>query len=458
MTTKTQHQPSAPEGGEPQQSRTTWPGPRSVALFEEEQQYIAPGTQSIALLSRLAIERGEGARLFDADGNRYLDFNVGVSVGSLGYGHPKYVAALERQLREVTIGSFTSRPRLALVKLLAQVAPGRLRRSQFFSGGAEAVESALRLARSYTKKMNVFGFWGAFHGKTAGVMPLSSVDWKYDSQPMPVGYHRAPYADCTRCPWDLAYPACALACVEHLRRQIREEARGNVAAVIVEPIQGTNGNVVPPPGFLAGVAAVAREAGALLVADEMITGFGRTGLMFGCEHDGVEPDILTIGKSLGSGFPVAGLISTDEIVQAAPWSLPSASSSSYGGNPLASAAALAAVQTIVDDGLVANSARVGALLLENLRARLAKYPCVGEVRGKGLLIGFDLVQRAGSVEPQGKAFCEALFAESLRRGLIAMSYSPRVRIHPPITLTAAEALEGAAIIDAALGAVAAAHA
>ncbi len=433
--------------------RTTWPGPRSNAMFEEEQRYIAPGTQTIATLSRLAVESGEGCRLTDVDGNTYLDFNVGVSVCSLGYSHPKYVAALERQVRSITVGSFTSRPRLALVKLLAQVSPGALRRSQFFSGGAEAVEAALRLARSFTKKAHVFGFWGAFHGKTAGVMPLSAVDWKHETGPLPDGYHLAPYADCTRCPWKLRHPDCGLACVEHLRRQIREEAKGNVAAVIAEPIQGTNGNVVPPPGYFHAIRETAREAGALFISDEMITGFGRTGRMFGCDHDEVEPDILTVGKGMGSGFPVSAVISTDAIVQAKPWSNPSASSSSYGGNPLASAAALASVQTIVEDGLVDNSARVGALLLDDLTQRLAKYPFVGQVRGRGLLIGFDLV-KPGTTESLAKPHCEAFFTEALQRGLILMGYSPRVRIHPPLVLTEAEAREGAAIIDESLGAIA----
>jgi 4-aminobutyrate aminotransferase-like enzyme len=432
---------------------TTWPGPHSQALFEEEQQYIAPGTQTIALLSKLAVEKGQGCRLTDVDGNTYLDFNVGVSVCSLGYSHPKYVAALQEQVRTITVGSFTSRPRVELVKLIAKVSPGALKRSQFFSGGAEAVEAALRLARSYTKKMHVFGFWGAFHGKTAGVMPLSSVDWKYQTGPMPEGYHRAPYADCTRCPWKLRHPECGLACVEHLRQQIKEEAKGNVAAVIAEPIQGTNGNVVPPAGYLKAIREVAREAGALFISDEMITGFGRTGKMFGCEHDEVEPDIMTVGKGIGSGFPVAGVISTDEIVQAKPWSNASASSSSYGGNPLASAAALASVKTIVEDRLVENSARVGGLLLDDLKRRLAKYPFVGEIRGRGLLIGFDLV-KPGTVESLPKPFCEEFFKEGLRRGLIVMSYSPRVRIHPPLILTEAEAAEGAAIIDESLGAIA----
>jgi 4-aminobutyrate aminotransferase-like enzyme len=429
------------------------PKPVSEALFAEEQQYIAPGIQTIALLSKLAIEKGQGARLTDVDGNTYLDFNVGVSVCSLGYSHPKYVEALTRQLSLITVGSFTSRVRLELVKLIDQVSPGRLKRSQLFSGGAEAVEAALRLARSHTKKMHVFGFWGGFHGKTAGVMPLSSVDWKHETGPLPAGFHQTMYADCYRCPLKLTHPQCGLACAELLRQQIKEEAKGNVAAVIAEPIQGTAGNIVPPKGYLTAVRDITREAGALFISDEMITGFGRTGKMFGCEHDGVEPDIMTIGKCLGSGFPIAGMVTTDDIAQARPWSLPSASSSSYGGNPLASAAALASIRTTLDEHLVENSARIGAVLLDALTKLKEKHRSIGDVRGRGLLIGMDLVKDRQTKEKWPKAWCEAFFLEALGRGLVLMGYSPRVRIHPPLILSEAEALEGAAIIDEALGAV-----
>jgi 4-aminobutyrate aminotransferase / (S)-3-amino-2-methylpropionate transaminase / 5-aminovalerate transaminase len=429
------------------------PKPVSEALFEEEQRYIAPGIQTIALVSKLAIEKGEGARLTDVDGNTYLDFNVGVSVCSLGYSHPKYIEAVARQLALVAVGSFTSRPRLDLVKLIAEVSPGPLQRTQFFSGGAEAVEAALRLARSHTKKMHVFGFWGGFHGKTAGVMPLSSVDWRHETGPLPSGFHQTAYADCYRCPLKLEHPQCRLACAELLRQQIAQEAKGNVAAVIVEPIQGTAGNIVPPPGYIAALRDIAHEAGALFISDEMITGFGRTGRMFGCDHDAVVPDIMTIGKGMGSGFPVAGVVTSDEIARARPWSLPSASSSSYGGNPLASAAALVSIRTIVDDHLVEQSARVGAVLLDALTRLKEKHPSMGDVRGRGLLIGIDLVKNRQTRELWPKAWCEAFFHEAMGRGLILMGYSPRVRIHPPLILSEAEALEGAAIIDEALGVV-----
>jgi len=212
-------------------------------------------------------------------------------------------------------------------------------------------------------------------------------------------------------------------------------------------MQGTAGNIVPPPEFLPGVADIARENEALLICDEMITGFGRTGLMFGCEHTATEPDVMTIGKGFGCGFPVTGLISTDTITAAYPFAKPSSSSSSYGGNPLAATAALTTVETIIDEDLVDNAERVGALLLDELRGLQEKYEFIGDVRGKGLLLGMDLVKNRATKEPLAPAVGEQIFLGALRRGLLLMGYFSRVRINPPLILTESEARAGVAILD-----------
>src|SRR3954470_2263887 len=418
---------------------------RGKALFEAEQQFIAPGIQTIALVSQLAIAHGRGATLTDLDGRTYLDLNAGVSVASLGHAHPKYVAALTTQLEAVTVGSFTSAPRAELVRLIAELAPGELSRTQFFSGGAEAVEAGIRLARSFTKRTDVVGFTGGVRGKKGGVLPISDIDWKSLIGPLPPGYHIAPYADPTR--FDGSLEECRQAAIKNLRRVIEEEISGRPAAIVIEPIQGAAGNIVPPPGFLRDVREVAHEYGALLLADEMITGFGRTGKLFGCNHDDVVPDIMTMGKGMASGYPVSALVSTDQIMAAKPFSLPSASSSSYGGNPLAAAAALVTIQTILSEKLVENSAAVGKILRDGFQALASKYGSIANVRGKGLLIGFDLV-----VDPKSKALlpkeqCIRFFKESLAEGLIMMSYSPRVRVHPPLILSAAQANSALGIID-----------
>jgi 4-aminobutyrate aminotransferase / (S)-3-amino-2-methylpropionate transaminase / 5-aminovalerate transaminase len=421
---------------------------QTQALFQQEQEFIAPGVQTIALLSHLAIARGNGATLTDLDGRTYLDLNAGVSVASLGHAHPKYVAALTKQLEAVSVGSFTSPPRAELVKLIAELVPGELSRTQFFSGGAEAVEAGIRLARSYTKRTDVVGFTGGFHGKTAGVLPISDIDWKSLIGPLPPGYHIAPYADPTR--FAGSPDDCREDAIKNLRRVIEQEIAGQPAAIVIEPIQGTAGNIVPPPGFLRDVRDVAREYGALLIADEMITGFGRTGKLFGCNHDEVVPDIMTLGKGMASGFPVSALVSTDEIMAAKPFSLPSASSSSYGGNPLAAASALVTIQTILADKLVENSARVGGLLRDGFEALARKRRSIANVRGKGLLIGFDLVANQETKALLPKEQCIEFFQRCLARGLIMMSYTPRVRVHPPLILSAEQATSALAIIDAVL--------
>jgi 4-aminobutyrate aminotransferase/(S)-3-amino-2-methylpropionate transaminase len=423
------------------------PGPRSRALYEAEQHFIAPGLQRIAQLSELALAEGRGCRLVDVDGNEYLDFFAGVAVASLGHSHPRFVGALTRQLSRLAVGSFTTEPRLQLMKALAELAPGALRRTQLYSGGAEAVEAALRLAKAFTKKYEVVGFWGGFHGKTGGVIGLIGDEWKQKWGPLPGGTYQVPYADCYRCPFKLSYPDCGLHCLDFLRQSLKTTTAGMIAAILVEPMQGTAGNVIPPPEFLPAVRDIAHEHGALLIADEMITGFGRTGRMFGCDHTGVEPDIMTIGKGFASGFPVSGLVSTDAITSAQPFARASASSSSYGGNPLAATAALTTVEVILEEGLVENAARVGAVLLDELRGLQEKYEFVGDVRGAGLLVGLDLVKDRTTKEPLSRELCERVFLGALRRGLLLMGYSSRVRINPPLVISEAEVREGVAILD-----------
>jgi 4-aminobutyrate aminotransferase-like enzyme len=425
----------------------------SRTLHREELATIAPGTQRIAQLAEMSIASGRGCWITDLDGNEYLDFFAGVAVASLGHAHPRYVEALKRQLDKIIVGSFTSEARAALCKLLAEIAPGALRRTQLFSGGAEAVEAALRLAKAHTGKHEVVGFWGGFHGKTGGVIGLIGDEWKQKWGPLPGGTHLVPYADCYRCPFQTSYPGCGLACLDFMRRQLRVTTAGAIAAILVEPMQGTAGNVVPPPEFLPGVQEIARENDALLIADEMITGFARTGAMFGCDHTETEHDVMTIGKGFGNGYPVTGLISTDEITAAMPFAKASASSSSYGGNPLAATAALTTVQTIVDDALADNASRVGAVLLEGLRALQEKYEFIGDVRGRGLLIGMDLVVDRISKEPLPARVTEEIFRGALQRGLLLMGYFARVRINPPLLLSEDEARRGVAILDEVFAAV-----
>jgi 4-aminobutyrate aminotransferase-like enzyme len=423
------------------------PGPKSREIFAREQAYIAPGRQRISLLAGVAFDHGAGATLTDADGNVYLDFFAGVAVASLGHAHPALTQALARQAGRLTVGTFATPERAEAFELLAQAAPAGLRRAHLYSGGAEAVEAALRLARSVTKKHEVVGFWGGFHGKTGGVIGLIGDESKQGYGPLPGGQYSVPYADCYRCAFKLKYPGCGLACVEFARQQIKHASAGSIAAIIAEPMQGTAGNVIPPDDWLPAVRSVADEHGAMLIADEMITGFGRTGTMWGVEHSGTRPDIVTAGKGMGSGYPVSAVLMGDEASRAEPFAKPSASSSSYGGNPLAAVAVAETLKALKRERLLDHAREVGGFLLRRLRAIMEKYPFVGDVRGRGLLIGMDLVRNPSSKEPLSRGVMEQIFQEALRRGLLLMSYFPRVRINPPLVLSAAQAEAGAAILD-----------
>jgi 4-aminobutyrate aminotransferase-like enzyme len=429
-------------------------GPKSKALFEEEQKYIAPGLQSIALFSQLAMDSGSGCTLKDVDGKEYLDFVAGIGVASLGYGHPGYVKALSEQVAKIGVGSFTTERRLSFVKNLASVAPKGMTRIQLYSSGAEGVEAALRLAKSRTKKFEFVSFWGGFHGKTGGVLPLLADSFKFGLGPLMPGLYCSPYPDPRRCPLGAeGEHDCGAHCLSFLREMLKRETTGSLAAILLEPIQGTNGNIIPPAGFVKGVAEIARENGGLFLSDEMITGFGRTGKWFGCDHEGVIPDIMTVGKGMAGGFPVSGVIASSEIAESKPFANPSGSSSSYGGNPLASAAADATLSAIIKDKLVENSARVGAALLKRLQALRERSPLIGAVRGRGLMIGIDLIEPKSRKALDAK-ICRELFEECLRRGLMTMSYNPSFRINPPLVISEKEALAGADILDEALAAVA----
>lgn len=432
-------------------------GPKSKALFDEEQNYIAPGLQTIALYAQLAVEGGKGASLRDADGKEYLDLVAGIGVASLGYGHPDWAKAVGEQAAKTAVGSFTSAHRLNFLKTLASVTPKGLTRCQLYSSGAEAVEAALRLAKSKTGKYEVVGFWGGFHGKTMGVMGLLNDGFKNGYGAMMPGLLLSPYPDSRKCPLGTkGEHDCGAHCLDFLREKLKRESTGQVAAFIMEPVQGTNGNVIPPAGFFKGVRELARELGAVFISDEMITGFGRTGKMFGCDHEGVVPDMMTIGKGFGGGFPVSGVVASPELSGAKPWANPSGSSSSYGGNPLASAACDATLQIILRDKLVENSAKVGAAMLKRLQEMQAKRPVIGSVRGRGLMLGVDLVNpKTGA--PLDKALCREIFEEGLKRGVLTMAYNPSLRINPPLVISEAEALRGLALLDEALEAVSRRH-
>ncbi|CAN5307230.1 acetyl ornithine aminotransferase family protein [soil metagenome] len=427
--------------------RTAVPGPKSTELREREDAILAPGLQGYATMSGIVADHAEGSAITDVDGNTFLDLIGGIGVGALGHSHPSVTRAITDQVKKISVGSLTSTPRVELGERVAAHAPAPgLDRLQLYTSGAEAVESALRLAKARTGKYELVSFWGGFHGKTAGAMSLLGTTGKRGLGPFAGGAHQIPYADCYRCPLSLTHPSCGLACVELGRKQLRASSTGQVAAFIVEPMQGTAGNVIPPDDFLPAVRALADENDALLIADEMITGFGRTGKYWGIEHSGVRPDIVTVGKAFGGGFPLSGVLTTTEIAQTRPWSLPSGSSSSYGGNALGAAAGVAALRAIDEERLVDNAAAVGAILLRELESFVDEYPFVGHVSGRGMFLRVELVRDKRTKEPLDRALTERIFHDLVARGLLTMAYSASFRLQPALTMDEATARSAIAIL------------
>ena len=427
--------------------QTVIPGPKSRALRAREDAHIAPGLQSYAITSGIVVDHARGSAITDVDGNTILDFVGGIGVNAFGHSHPAIVSAVQAQVERASVGSLTSPARVDLVERLAEhePAPG-MHRVQLYSSGAEAVESALRLAKSKTGKWETVSFWGGFQGKTLCALSLMGSTFKEKLGPLAPGNHIVPYADCYRCPFGQTYPSCGLTCAEVARKQVKMQSTGAVAAVIVEPIQGTAGNVIPPNEFMSAVRSIATELDALMIVDEMITGLGRTGRYWGLEHSQVAPDIVTLGKAFGGGYPLSGVLTTDAIASALPWSAPSGSSSSYGGNPLAAAAGAAALRAIDEENLVESSRVVGEAMLRELAPFVDDYPFVGEVRGRGLLLAIELVRSKRTKEPLGSRVTRRIYDACVARGLLSMTYAPRVRLQPALTIDEATAKNGIAIL------------
>lgn len=404
-------------------------------IFDIDQQYLMPGIQQIASRSQLVIERGEGAILWDEEGRPFIDLFAGVGVCSIGHSHPRFIATVTEQLNKVIVGSFTTKVRADLWELLASITPENMNRFQLFSCGSEAVEAALKLAKSYTNKSNFLSFWGGFHGKTLGSLGLCGVDFKDDYHPLPSGYTHVPYAECYHCPFNLKFPKCKLTCVDFARQTVAKELGGNLAAIVVEPRQGTNGNVIPPEPFLPALRQLASDYNALLIVDEIITGFGRTGQMFVSSSPDINPDLIVVGKGMANGLPISGLISNDEFCYAEPFAKPSGSSSSFGGNPIVAAAALATLQIIVEERLDENAKKVGSWFLTELTKFQQRYSFVGNVQGEGLMIGIELNRNQDPNRPLEKEITNEIFDRMIKAGVIMMCYSAKIRINPPLCIS-----------------------
>ena len=426
------------------------PGPRARAVIERDAAVVSP---SYPRSAPFVMARGDGAVVEDVDGNVYLDFCAGIAVAATGHCHPDVVRAVTGQASKFLHIStdYYHEPQVALGEMLAEIAPiGDRARTFFSNSGTEAVEAAIKLARYHTRRFNIIAFLGSFHGRTLGSLAMTSsrTVQRRGFGPMAPGVFHAPYANPYRCPIGANdADSCTRECLAYIERQILTHLvpPDEVAAIVVEPIQGEGGYVVPPPAFLQGLAAIAAQHGMLLIVDEVQSGIGRTGKMFAIEHAGVEPDIIIAAKGIASGLPMGVTIAREDVMD---WPV-GAHSNTFGGNPLACAAAMATLK-LVREGLMANAADVGHFLRTALEALAERHRLIGDVRGRGLMIGIELVRNRQTKERAGTER-DALVMAAFRRGLLVLSAGPNtVRLSPPLVITRAQAETAVGILDAAL--------
>jgi 4-aminobutyrate aminotransferase-like enzyme len=403
-------------------------------VIELEKRHQLPGAQSMSDLAGIVVDHARDAEVWDRDGKRYLDFYTGVGSCNIGHSHPEFQRQLTEQLNRFMVGTFYTDVRARYYELLAAQLPEHLKQIHMFSTGSEAVEAAVKLARAATGRQEVLSFWGGFHGKTQGALSLHGGPRRHGSGPYPPGTHHVPYAYCYRCPFQLTHPDCDHHCVDFAEQSVANGSSGDLAAVIVEPVQGTNGNIVPPAGYLRTLRRLADQHGALLILDEVITGFGRTGAMFAFEHDpSIAPDVVVLGKSMASGVPASAIVSRSELVAGTSFATPSAASSTFGGNPLASAAALATLRILLEERLPEQAKRLGDAVAPRLASWVDEFPIVGNAASVGLMIGVELVW-PGTRDPLPKELTRRIFRELVDRGVLAMAYDSRIRLYPPLSI------------------------
>ncbi len=406
----------------------------------------------------LPVSRAEGMYLYGLDGRRYLDFTAGLAVLNTGHCHPRVVQAAQEQAGRMihsAVGITVVEPLLRLAEGLVEVLPPGMDMFFFGNSGSEAVEGALKLARYVTGRPAFVAFWGGFHGRTLAAASVTTSKGKYRTgyEPLLPSVYFANYASCYRCPVGRSPESCHIECLNSLETLFeRGVAPAEVAAFIVEPVQGEAGFVIPPVKFLQRLRQICDQHGILLIFDEIQTGFGRTGQMFAAQTFAVQPDIMVIAKSIASGFPLSAVVANQELMRR--WK-PGAHSTTFGGNPVACAAGLATLEVFREENLLANCREMGARLLAGARQLQARYPMIGDVRGVGLLVGLEFILPNSDKQPYPQAV-ERLLEECLSRGLLLYSaglHNHVVRIFPPLIVNAGQIDEALQIIEDSLAAV-----
>ena len=372
------------------------------------------------------------------DGNRFLDFNAGIAVVAAGHCHPRVVEAIQKQaarLIHMSGTDFYYEELVALAEKLAEIAPGEIpRRVSFGNSGAEAIEGSIKLARYATGRDKIIAFLGGFHGRTLGALSLtaSKAVQRRHFGPLIPGVVHAPYPYCYRCPFGRESESCAVECVKHIEDTLLKtiSPAEETAAIVVEPVQGEGGYVVPPRKFFDELARVAQQNGILLIFDEVQSGMGRTGKMWAAEHFDSVPDILAVAKGIASGMPLGATVARADLMT---WP-PGAHASTFGGNPVCCAAALATI-ALLEEGLVENAARMGSHLMDRMREWPARFPQVGEVRGLGLMIGIELV-RDRETKQKAPELRDRVLRQAFERGLLVLGAGDNnIRLCPPLVVT-----------------------
>jgi 4-aminobutyrate aminotransferase / (S)-3-amino-2-methylpropionate transaminase / 5-aminovalerate transaminase len=431
------------------------PGPKSRELLARRQQFVARG---VASTMNVFAAKADGAIIEDVDGNRYIDFAGGIGVMNIGHTRPEVTRAIAEQAAKFTHTCFSVmmyEPYIALAERLVKLTPGEFpKKAIFFNSGAEAVENAVKIARWATGRPAIIVFDNAFHGRTLMTMTMTSKvqPYKYRFGPYAPEVYRAPYPYPYR--MNMTPQEATAFCIQELERMfVGEVAPDQVAAVIIEPVQGEGGFMVAPPGFLRALKAVCEKYNMLFVADEIQSGFCRTGRMFAVEHDGVEPDLMIIAKSMGAGMPISGVVGRAEIMDAPS---PGTLGGTYSGNPVACAAALAVLDLYEKEDLAARSREIGHVITQRFLKLQESFPMIGDVRGLGGMVAMELVKDRTTKEPDSHAASDTL-AAAHHRGLVLIKagmYDNVLRVLVPLCVTDEQLNRGLDIFEDAITTVA----
>lgn len=422
-----------------------------------------PKTQELLELSRtyepacmnwqapVVWDHAAGAEIWDVDGKRYIDWTSGVLVANVGHAHPVMAKALADQAaRLLNTFDFPTPERLRLAERIVQAAPAHLDKVIFMTTGSEAMDAAMRLAKRFSGRHEIVSFWGGFHGRTFGPMSQSGIPKiRSGYGPLVPGAILAPYPYCYRCPFGRTHPECDLFCLSFLDQAVAVQSSGSLAAVMVEPYQGTAGFVFPPAGWLKRLETWAKEKGLLFILDEVQSSYGRTGTMWALEHESLKPDILVLGKGIGSGAPIAALLTNAKIFACLERG---EMSSTLGGNPLSCAGALAVLDILESEKLAEKAARNGAYLHSRLLELKAKHAHIGDVRGMGLVYGIEFVLDRKTKEPAAD-LAKTIVLRCVERGLMCGKlglHGNVMRVAPPLVITRELLDESLSILDGVL--------